>query len=198
MPYLKGLPESIQTDIFVMGEQKLPRPTKWTRLLMKTLHLPVVNFSGIVEKQLARALAVPETTHFAPGFMSRGSRLHCGSHVSLNDTVFFDYAPVFLDDYVSFSFRNLLLTSTHDTRDFRRVIARSIILERNVWVTANVVILAGVRIGENSIIAAGSVVTHDIPANVLAGGNPCRVLKHIDRDTERPRCTFLTDGLSLA
>ena len=47
----------------------------------------------------------------------------------------------------------------------------------NVWITTNVTILPGVTIGENTIIGAGSVVTRDIPANVYAAGNPCRVIK---------------------
>lgn len=55
----------------------------------------------------------------------------------------------------------------------------------NVWIGAGAVILPGVTIGENSVIGAGSVVTKDIPANVIAVGNPCRVLREInDRDRE--------------
>ncbi|EGU41467.1 galactoside O-acetyltransferase, partial [Vibrio ichthyoenteri ATCC 700023] len=49
----------------------------------------------------------------------------------------------------------------------------------NVWIGANVVVLPGVSIGENSVIGAGSVVTKDVPANVVAVGNPCRVLREI-------------------
>lgn len=55
----------------------------------------------------------------------------------------------------------------------------------NVWIGAASVILPGVTIGENSVIGAGSVVTKDIPANVVAVGNPCRVLREISqRDRE--------------
>ena len=55
----------------------------------------------------------------------------------------------------------------------------------NVWIGSNVVILPGVTIGENSVIGAGSVVTKDIPANVIAVGSPCKVLREInDRDKE--------------
>lgn len=55
----------------------------------------------------------------------------------------------------------------------------------NVWLGAGVIVLPGVTIGENSVIGAGSVVTRDIPANVVAVGNPCRVLREItDRDRE--------------
>ncbi len=55
----------------------------------------------------------------------------------------------------------------------------------NVWIGANSVVLPGVTIGENSVIGAGSVVTKDIPSNVVAVGNPCRVVREInDRDRE--------------
>lgn len=57
-----------------------------------------------------------------------------------------------------------------------------VILEDNVWVGAAVIILKGVRIGENSVIGAGSVVTKDIPANVVAAGNPCRVIRPINNE----------------
>lgn len=52
----------------------------------------------------------------------------------------------------------------------------------NVWIGGNVTVLAGVTIGNNSVIGAGSVVTNDIPANVVAVGNPCRVIKEITKD----------------
>jgi hypothetical protein len=54
-----------------------------------------------------------------------------------------------------------------------------IVLERNVWVARGAVILPGVRIGENSVIAYGAVVTHDIPSGVLAGGNPATVIRRL-------------------
>lgn len=56
-----------------------------------------------------------------------------------------------------------------------------IIIENDAWICCNSTILKGVRIGEGSIIAAGSVVTKDVPANVVVGGNPARVLKKIER-----------------
>lgn len=90
---------------------------------------------------------------------------------------FLAYAPVYIGNNVSFSYRNILLTSTHDYNDFNIVITKPIIIKDNVWITTNVTILPGVTIGENTIIGAGSVVTRDIPANVYAAGNPCRVIK---------------------
>mgnify|MGYP003817108081 CR=1 FL=1 len=54
-----------------------------------------------------------------------------------------------------------------------------IFIGNNVWIGGNVIINPGVKIGDNSVIGAGSIVTRDIPANVVAVGNPCRVLKEI-------------------
>ena len=51
-----------------------------------------------------------------------------------------------------------------------------------MWVAADVKIVQGVTIGEGSVIGAGSVVTHDIPAGVIAAGNPCRVLRKITQE----------------
>ena len=59
---------------------------------------------------------------------------------------------------------------------------RPITIGANVWLGANVTVLPGVSIGENSIIGAGSVVTKDIPANVIAVGNPCKVLRSITEE----------------
>lgn len=60
--------------------------------------------------------------------------------------------------------------------------ALPITVGNNVWIGGNVVVLAGVTIGDNSVIGAGSVVTKDIPPNAVAVGNPCRVLKEITED----------------
>ncbi len=55
----------------------------------------------------------------------------------------------------------------------------------NVWVGGNSVILPGVSIGDNSVIGAGSVVTRDVPPNVVAAGNPCRVLREITKEDKK-------------
>lgn len=65
------------------------------------------------------------------------------------------------------------------TRNLGLEYAKPITVGDNVWIGGNVVVLAGVTIGDNSVIGAGSVVTKDIPENVVAAGNPCRILKNI-------------------
>lgn len=71
-----------------------------------------------------------------------------------------------------------IISANHDLSDYRVAKkAQPIVIESNVWIGANVVILPGVHIGENTIIGAGSIVTKDIPANSIAVGNPCMPIK---------------------
>jgi len=76
-----------------------------------------------------------------------------------------------------------IYTACHSTnpteRATRREWAEAVSIGNNVWIGGNVTILPGVSIGDNCTIGAGSVVTHDIPANTLAAGNPARVIKNL-------------------
>ena len=66
-----------------------------------------------------------------------------------------------------------------DTRNRGLEYARPITVGNNVWIGGNVIVLPGVTIGDNVVIGAGSVVNKDIPSNVLAAGNPCKVIKNL-------------------
>ena len=57
---------------------------------------------------------------------------------------------------------------------------KSVIIGKNVWIGGNCCILPGVKIGDNTIIGAGSIVTKDIPENVIAAGNPCKIIREAD------------------
>lgn len=73
----------------------------------------------------------------------------------------------------------------HSLRTHGEMYSFEVTIKDNVWIGSNVVICPGVTIGENSVIGAGSIVLRDVPANCVAAGNPCRVLREItDRDLE--------------
>ena len=75
-----------------------------------------------------------------------------------------------------------LITSGHPVEPSRRragVTAKPIVIERNVWIAAGATIIGGVTVGENSVLAAGSVITKDVAPNTFVGGNPARVIRSI-------------------
>jgi maltose O-acetyltransferase len=115
---------------------------------------------------------------------------HCdyGWNITVGDSVYVNVGCVILDcAHVSIGALSLigpgvqLCAATHPVdpaqREAGHEYALPIVVGRNVWVGADVVIGPGVTIGENSVVGAGSVVTRDVPAGVVAAGNPCRVLR---------------------
>ena len=92
-----------------------------------------------------------------------------------------------LEDDVSLAGRVTILAHSDPTEPLRKILGpesrvfKKVTVKQGAWVTVNCVLLPGVTIGENSIIAAGSVVTKDIPANVIAGGVPAKIIKEIDQ-----------------
>ena len=95
-----------------------------------------------------------------------------------------DDGEIFIGDNVMFAPNVTLATGTHPIhpglRSKKAQYNLPIYIGDNVWIGAGSIILPGVRIGDNTVIGAGSVVTKDIPSNVVAVGNPCRVLREIN------------------
>ena len=100
--------------------------------------------------------------------------------------IILDCAPVKIGDNVLIGPNVSIYTAGHplhyEIRNQEYEYAFPIIIGDNVWIGGNVVINPGVSIGENSVIGSGSVVTKDIPKNVIAIGNPCKVLRVITDD----------------
>jgi len=117
-----------------------------------------------------------------------GKNVHFGNSVYANfNLTLVDDCDIFVGDNVMFGPNVTISAGTHPIHpNLRRKKAQynvPIYIEDNVWIGAQSVVLPGVHIGENTVIGAGSVVTKSIPANVVAVGNPCRVIREInDRD----------------
>ena len=93
-----------------------------------------------------------------------------------------DRGGIYIDDEVFIAPKVNLITINHDINPYNRptTICKPIHIEKRVWIGVAATILPGVRIGENSIIGANAVVTKDVPSNTIVGGNPARIIQHID------------------
>jgi galactoside O-acetyltransferase len=114
-----------------------------------------------------------------------GKNVHFGNSVYANfNLTLVDDCDIFVGDNVMFGPNVTISAGTHPIHpNLRRKKAQynvPIYIEDNVWIGAQSVVLPGVHIGENTVIGAGSVVTKSIPANVVAVGNPCRVIREIN------------------
>lgn len=119
-----------------------------------------------------------------------GKYTHFGNNVYANfNLTLVDDTDIFVGDNVMFGPNVIIATAGHPVDPpLREKVAQFNIpvrIGKNVWIGAGAIVLPGVTIGDHSVIGAGSVVTKDIPPNVVAVGNPCRVLREInDRDKE--------------
>jgi acetyltransferase-like isoleucine patch superfamily enzyme len=118
-----------------------------------------------------------------PFFTAGGDEIRVGRNVFVNQNcTFYDLGGLDIEDDVMIGPNVSLLTASHPVEPSERrstTIGRPIVIERGVWIAAGATILGGVTVGENSVVAAGSVVTRDVPANTLVGGNPARMIRSI-------------------
>jgi maltose O-acetyltransferase len=119
-----------------------------------------------------------------PFFVDYGSNLRIGARCFANfGLMALDVADITIGDDVQIGPNVQLLTPTHpvepEARRAKWEAARPITIGDNVWLGGGVVVLPGVSIGENTVVGAGAVVTRDLPANVIAVGNPARVVRTV-------------------
>lgn len=119
-----------------------------------------------------------------------------GSNIFIGDSFYANFNFTIVDDHTVTIGDNVLIAPNvtisvtghpvhHELREHGEMFSFPVTIENNVWIGSHVVINPGVTIGENTVIGAGSVVTKDIPANVVAAGAPCKVIREItDRDKE--------------
>jgi len=120
----------------------------------------------------------------APINFAYGSNTFIGDHFYANfNLTVVDDGECRIGDYVMIAPNVVISTTGHPVhpsfRDKGAQFSLPVVIKDHVWIGSNVTILPGVTIGENSVIGAGSVVTRDIPDNVVAGGVPCRVMREI-------------------
>ena len=120
---------------------------------------------------------------YRPCFVStlrEGAEINVGSGCGFSGTAIACAARVVLGENVRCGTNTLIMDTDWHTDDMRTGLDQPVTIGNGVWLGINVTVLKGVTIGENTLVAAGSLVTRSLPANVIAGGIPAKVLKQID------------------
>jgi len=149
----------------------------------------ILEFNGELDEDRRMAMLAGLFTSFgegsfveAPIFFDYGSNISLGANCFINaNAVILDPAPVSLGDRTQLATNVQLLTADHPREAARRAedieFARPVSIGSDCWIGAGAIVCPGVTIGDGTVIGAGSVVTKDVPAGVIAAGNPCRVIR---------------------
>lgn len=158
-----------------------------SRLLQQQLNSSAAD-NGKELKRLAKEL-IPNQGKSCfiqpPFYCDYGTNISLGKRVFFNfNCVVLDVTPVTIGDRTMFGPNVQIYTATHPLQATPRAsgteFGKPITIGEDVWIGGGAIICPGVHIGDRSVIGAGSVVTKDIPSDVFAAGNPCKVIKHID------------------
>lgn len=135
-------------------------------------------FSKLIGKR------VDESFFLIPPFYADfGENINIGKNVFVNHAcTFMDRGGITLEDEVLIGPKVNLITTNHPTNpaERRNTISKPIVIKRNAWIGAAATIMPGVTVGENSVVAAGAVVTKDVPDNVVVAGVPAKFIKNVD------------------
>lgn len=128
---------------------------------------------------------------FPPFYTDCGKNIHVGKNVFINCCCHFqDQGGIYIGDNVLIGSHVVLATINHGQNPAERAgnFPKPIHIGNQVWIGAHATILPGVTIGDNAIVAAGAVATHNIPSNAVAGGVPAKVIKYIEEKNNDVSC----------
>lgn len=180
-------------DLYIADDPEIAERSAAALDLMAAYNATSVRQRPLRRRLLEQLLgSVGEGTEIRPPFyVDYGSQITIGARCFANfGLVALDVAPITIGDDVQIGPNVQLLTPTHpvepEPRRQKWEAAKPIKIGDNVWLGGGAIVLPGVTIGDNTVVGAGSVVTRDLPANVVAVGNPARVIRSIDEAGAAP------------
>lgn len=175
-------------EIYAPGDEKIMR--EQTLCLEKLYDFNMTRPSQFSEREaMLRDMfcEIGENCYIEPPLHANwgGKHTHFGKNVYANfGLTLVDDTHIYIGDGTMLGPNVVIATAGHpilpELREKQYQFNMPVHIGKNCWLGAGVIVLPGVTIGDNSVIGAGSVVTKDIPANVIAVGNPCRVLREIN------------------
>ncbi|WP_168627352.1 MULTISPECIES: sugar O-acetyltransferase [unclassified Cryobacterium] len=173
-------------DLYIAGDPEMAEAADTAHDLASAYNATTSRQGPLRRELLGQLLgAIGEDTVLRPPlYVDYGTNIRIGSRTFANfGLVALDVAPITIGDDVQIGPNVQLLTPTHpldsESRRDKWEAAEPIVIGDNVWLGGGVIVLPGVTIGENTVVGAGAVVTKDLPANVVAVGNPARVIREL-------------------
>jgi len=172
-------------ELYFSGDQSLVDDRLMARMLTSEYNTTRAIEEEEREEILKRLIVVKGDAKIQPPFYcDYGYNIEVGENFYANfSCTILDVNRVIIGDNVMFGPNVQVYTATHPVDPTERIkgleSSKPITIGDNVWIGGGAIILPGVTIGKNTTIGAGSVVTKDVPENVLAGGNPCKVIKEL-------------------
>ena len=176
------------TELYLPGDDEIMR--QQLKCLEKLYEFNMTRPSEMEKrtKMLKEMFAqIGENCYIEPPFHSNwgGRHVHFGKNVYANfNLTLVDDTYIYVGDYTMFGPNVTIATAGHpvlpELREKTYQYNAPVKIGKNCWLGAGVIVVPGVTIGDNTVVGAGSIVTKDLPSNVVAVGNPCRVLRNID------------------
>lgn len=154
------------------------------QLISRINNSPNLGFNEVRElfAELTGEIVHESFTLWPPFYTDFGRNIRVGKNVFVNHAcTFMDRGGITIEDDVLIGPKVNLITTGHpiSPADRKATISNPIVIKKNAWLGAGVTVMPGVVIGENSIVAAGAVVTKDVPQNAIVAGVPAKVIKTI-------------------
>lgn len=168
--YRPAIEELHRTDeaLFHLNHAE-PRSEEWKRA-----------FAKLFDGQVPEGLGV-----FTPTQIDFPKQITFGKHVFINHNfTAMSIGGIEFGDNVQIGPHVTIVTDNHDFRNRYVLRCSKVVIGNNVWIGAGASIMPGVHIGDNAVIAGGAVVTKDVPAGAVAGGNPAKIIRMLEEDPE--------------
>lgn len=176
------------TSLYISGDEKLIEEQRTYLEYMHDFNMSRPSeYDKRVELQKKMFAEIGENCYFEQPIHANwgGRHVHLGKNVYANyNLTLVDDTHIYIGDYTMIGPNVVIATAGHpilpELREKAYQYNIPVHIGKNCWIGASVVILPGITIGDNVVIGAGSVVTKDLPSNVVAVGNPCRIMREVN------------------
>lgn len=173
--------EEVKIDLRIPNPERAAEGKRSTQLCFKINHtMPMTEECDALIRELFPNMG--ENCMIQPPLqVNLADNVKIGNNVAIMyNLLCMSAGGIFIEDNVMIAANVSLISNNHDFKEREIITCKPVVIKKNVWVGAGSTILPGVTIGENAIVAAGSVVTKDVPANTLVGGVPAKFIKQIE------------------